>query len=374
MRVLRVQLDDGHLVDLHPAVSVVSGLSDPQRTTLRRAFDAIASGLEPSIPALIEAHGLLLDATQADLDLLEVQGNPVGAVVTGATVDGDLSGDDATRLRTAERDVVLLSSDRWEACDQLARAEIAAARPSHGGLRARAAALRAGIARHEAVDAERVRAALDEVRDRRRSGAPAWAGDLVEALAGVGIDVDDLGLPVGDLFRIAEDWLEERRIDVGWAVGAGVELAAIEAALTFPEPQSDGAAHDLDAPRARASRATAAHAEAIVRLDAVRAELTPQGGARKPAQDLGVRLTARLADHRPSRLAGAVPLLLDGVLGHLDHADVTSLLDRLAGAAGAVQVVVVDEHPAAVAWTRSVGPRRAAHVEPVPRRSAAAPT
>ncbi|MCO8126789.1 hypothetical protein NHL50_06185 [Acidimicrobiia bacterium EGI L10123] len=371
---LRVQLDDGHLVDLHPAVSVVSGLSEPQRATLRQAFDAIASGLEPALPALIEAHGLLLDATQADLDLLEVQGNPVGAVVTGANVDGDLPGDAATRLRTAERDVVLLSSDRWEACDELARSEIAAARPSHGGLRARAAALRAGIARHEAVVAEPVRAALDEVRDRRRAGAPTWAGDLVEALAGVGIDVDDLGLPVGELVRIAEDWLEERRIDVGWAVGAGVELAAIEAALAFPEPPSGGAEHDLDAPRARASRATAAHAEAIVRLDAVRAELTPRGGERPSVQDLGARLSARLADHRPTRLAGAVPLLLDGALGHLDDADVTSLLDRLAAAAGAVQVVVVDEHPAAVAWARSVGPRRAAHIEPVPRRSAAAPT
>ncbi len=374
MRVLRVQLDDGHLVDLHPAVSVVSGLSDPQRTTLRQAFDAVASGLEPTVPALIEAHGLLLDATQADLDLLEVAGNPVGAVVTGATVDGDLPDDAATRLRTAERDVALLSSDRWEACDELARAEIAAARPSHGAMRARAAALRAGIARHEATDAEPLRTALDEVRDRRRTGAPAGTGELVAALRGVGIDVADLGLPVGELVRLAEDWLEERRIDVGWAVGAGVELAAIEAALAFPEPPSDGPGHDLDVLRARASRATAAHADAVVRLDALRAERTRRDGDRPSGQDLGEHLAARLDAHRPSRLAGAVPLLLDGALDHLDGADVASLLDRLAGAAGAVQVVVVAEHPAAGAWTRSVGPRRAAHIEPVPRRSAAAPT
>src|SRR5690606_7958743 len=102
MRVLRVRLDDGHLVDLHPAVSVLSGLADSQRATLRRAFGAIGAGLEPEVTALLEAHGLLLDATQADLDLLEVPRHAVGTVVMVATVPASLPADDAARLRTAE--------------------------------------------------------------------------------------------------------------------------------------------------------------------------------------------------------------------------------------------------------------------------------
>ena len=74
------------------------------------------------------------------------------------------------------------------------------------------------------------------------------------------------------------------------------------------------------------------------------------------------------------RLAGAVPLLLDGVFQHLTGVDATTVLDRLAGQAGAVQVVVVDDHPAVAAWTHAVGLRRAACIEPASRPPAKAPT
>ena len=366
MRVLRVELGDDHLVDLHPAVSLVSGLSDPQRATLRRAFDAIGSGLEPAVPALLEARGLLLDATQADLDLLDLPHDPASTVVAGATVAGSADDDGDARLRTAERDVLLLSADRRRTHDDLARAETAAARPTHARLRSRAAALHAGIARHATTDAEPVRVALDEMRDRQRMGGPARTAAVVAALGDVGLDIGDLGLPPEEVVRVAEDWLDERRVDAGWAIGAGVELRAIEDVLAFPEASPSGAGQDLDAVRARASRATAAHVEAIDRLDELRAELTLHGGPRPSVQELDRCLTARLADHRSERLAGAVPLLLDGVFEQLADADVSSLLDRLTSRAGAVQLVVVDDHPAVSDWTRSVGLRRAAQVEPMP--------
>ncbi|HSP04372.1 MAG TPA: hypothetical protein VLR27_12760 [Acidimicrobiales bacterium] len=374
MRVLRVQLDDDHLVDLHPAVSVVSGLSGSQRTTLRRAFDAVGAGLEPPIPALIEAHGLLFDAAQADLDLLDLARHPGRAVAAPATLAASLPEDDAARLRTAERDVLLLSSDRIRAVDDLARAEVAAARPTHARLRDRAGSLRAGIARHEETRAEPVRTALDDVRDQQRMGGSVQATPVADALGAVGLAVADLGLPAGEVVRIAEDWLEERSVDAAWSVGAEVELRAIEDVLALPEDPSGSHLQDLDARRARASRAAAANAEAVDRLDELRTELARRHGIRPTAQELDERLLARLADHRPARLAGAVPLLLDGVFDHLTDVDATTVLDRLAGQAGAVQVVVVDDHPAVAAWTQAVGLRRAACVEPAARPPAAAPT
>lgn len=374
MRVLRVHLDDDHLVDLHPAVSVVTGLSGSQRTTLRRTFDAIGAGLEPTTPALIEVHGLLFDAAQSDLDLLDLARHPGPAVAAPATLAASLPEDEAARLRTAERDVLLLSSDRIRAVDDLARAEAAAARPTHARLRDRAGSLRAGIARHEATRAEPVRTALDDVRDQQRMDGSVQAAPVADALGAVGLAVADLGLPAGEVVRIAEDWLEERSVDAAWSVGAEVELRAIEDVLALPEDPSGRHPQDPDPRRARASRAAAANAEAVERLDELRSELARRHRIRSTAQELGERLLARLADHRPDRLAGAVPLLLDGVLDHLTDVDATSVLDRLAGQAGAVQVVVVDDHPAVAAWTHAIGLRRAACVEPAARPPAKAPT
>jgi hypothetical protein len=374
MRVLRVHLDDEHLVDLHPAVSVVSGLSDPQRTTLRRAFDAIGAGLEPPATALIEAHGLLFDAVQADLDLLDLARHPGSAVAAGATLAASLPEEDATRLRTAERDLLLLSTDRIRAIDDLVRAEAAAARPTHARLRARSTALRTRIAAHESRRAEPVRTALDGVRDQERLGAPARATEVAEALGAVGLAVSDLGLLDAEVVRIAEDWLEERSVDAAWVVGADVELRAIDDVLALPEDPYGSPPQDVDERRARTSRATAANVEAVERLDDLRTELTRRHRTRTTAQELDERLLVRLADHRPARFAGAVPLLLDGIFGHLVDADATAVLDRLAGQAGPVQVVIVDDHPAVAAWTKAVGLRRAANVEPVPQPSATAPT
>src|SRR3546814_6018925 len=61
MRVLRLGLGDARAVDLHPSVSVVTGLTERQHTALRRGFRAIGTGLSPRSAGLVEAHGLLLD-------------------------------------------------------------------------------------------------------------------------------------------------------------------------------------------------------------------------------------------------------------------------------------------------------------------------
>lgn len=365
MRVLRLGLGDDHLVDLHPSTSLVTGLTGRQRDVLRRGFAAIGAGLAPGTPGLIESHGVLLDASQDDLDLLEAAATPVSAVATLAEVPGAVPAADAEVLRTAGRDLLLLATDRWRACRALAHAEVVAARPTRSALLERAGVLRARVARHEARDAEPVRIALDALRDRRRHGGAPDGAVLVRALAGVGIDVADLGLPLDECVRIAEDWLEERRHEAAWVVGAGVELRGIEASLAVPDDVLAGVDDvELDELRRRAGRAVAAHAEAVDRVEQRRSDLERTHRPRPDAAELERHLVARLDAHRPDRLAGAVPLLLDGVLGHLDGPDVVALLARLAEAAGPVQLVVADGHPAAQEWVDAAGAVRAAAVAP----------
>ena len=78
---------------------------------------AIGCGLAPRGTGLLEAGGLLLDAEQADLDLLDLGATPTEVVVGSAALAG--AGSDAElreRLRTAAREVLLLATDRrWAA-------------------------------------------------------------------------------------------------------------------------------------------------------------------------------------------------------------------------------------------------------------------
>lgn len=373
MRVLRLGLGDARAVDLHPSVSVVTGLTERQHTALRRAFRAIGTGLSPRSSGLVEAHGLLLDTTQDDLDLLEVPATPASTVATAADVPGAIPDADAERLRTAERDLLLLAAERWRACQ--GRTAVADARREvapTAGAAGRAAALRARIARHAALDPEPVRVALDRARDAHRAGVAPDPGGLEAALALVGLDVADLGLPVPELVRLAQDWLEEHHTEGERVVGATVELEGIE--RSGPGSAADADADAVRAVRRRASRAGATHVEAVVRADELHAALVVRHQPQPDLDALQAHLADRLAHHRPDRLAGAVPLVLDGLLGHLRDDEVVALLDRTARLAGAVQLVVVDEHPAATRWAEGVGMRRAAVVSPAATAEAPPPT
>lgn len=364
MRVLQLGVGGGRSIDLHPAASIVVGLSDGERTALRRGFTAVATGSSPAQHVLVEAHGVLLDATQEDLDLLEVACAPVLPVATVVEVPGALPGPDAEAMSRAERALLTLAADRW-------RDPVPATAPiahPHAADPSRADELRGRIARHEARQPEGVRVALDDVRDAERTGGRPDPGALAGELAAVGLDTTDLGLPVGELVRIAEDWLDERRREADWVVGATVELAAIEAGAPGPGVPDE---RDVEGGGVRSGsrRSAADEARALLALDELRSRLAAVHAPAPSAAELEAHLVTRLGAHRPARLAGAVPLVLDGVLGHLADDDVARLLDRVAALAGPVQLVVVDDHPAARTWVAEVGIRRAAVVQPSPGRA-----
>ena len=69
---------------------------------------------------------------------------------------------------------------------------------------------------------------------------------------------------------------------------------------------------------------------------------------------------SRLAAVRSVGLAGSVPLVLDDPFGAFTGKEITRVLDRVAQLAGAVQVIVVSDDDAVLAWARAAGAERAA--------------
>ena len=79
MRLLQLTLDPERdaVLELHGAMTVVTGMSDRERERLVRIVTAVAKGEDPGMPGLVEAHGVVLDLTSEVLALLD----------TGADVD-----------------------------------------------------------------------------------------------------------------------------------------------------------------------------------------------------------------------------------------------------------------------------------------------
>ena len=79
----------------------------------------------------------------------------------------------------------------------------------------------------------------------------------------------------------------------------------------------------------------------------------------KLVDDLDWELMSRAAGLRSVGLAGALPLVLDDPFAVLDDDELNTVLDRLARLADAVQVVLVTDREAAVAWAAQIGSERA---------------
>lgn len=79
----------------------------------------------------------------------------------------------------------------------------------------------------------------------------------------------------------------------------------------------------------------------------------------KLVDDLDWELMSRLAALRSVGLAGSLPLVLDDPFSVLDDDELTKVLDRLVRLADAVQVVLVTDREAAVAWAAQIGSEKA---------------
>lgn len=90
MRLLQLQFDgtEAGMLDLHPLLTVVSGCTPSVRTRIVEAVTALPRAGDPGCPGLIESHGILLDLSPANLELLGYDHLDVDVLVRA----GDLPG------------------------------------------------------------------------------------------------------------------------------------------------------------------------------------------------------------------------------------------------------------------------------------------
>ncbi|HEY5153948.1 MAG TPA: hypothetical protein VIJ47_04380, partial [Acidimicrobiales bacterium] len=69
MRLIQLQLDDDAL-DLHPMMTVITGLDPAARSRVIAAVMALPRGTDPGTGGLVESHGVLFDLSVETLRLL----------------------------------------------------------------------------------------------------------------------------------------------------------------------------------------------------------------------------------------------------------------------------------------------------------------
>jgi len=125
LRLLQLATGPHELIDLHPNVSVVSGLDDEGRRRLIETIVGLSRGRATGPPALLEAHGVLFDLTPEMLALLDIEADDSWPVVTAA--DLPTAGDEplARQRTTAQRTLAEVEARMATASEARARAEAA---------------------------------------------------------------------------------------------------------------------------------------------------------------------------------------------------------------------------------------------------------
>lgn len=180
--------DDGggtEPLDLHPLLTVVTGLSAAGRELVRRSASALPAGDDAGCTGLLESHGIFLDLTNEVLSLLELD-RAVDVVIRPEDLRSVDDEDAAAGGRAGEVDLEAFVEQappgRYPELDD-ATAERQDAREALSILR-------------DAAD--RVRAELDEAARRRRraDAALAAARDAADGPGELGLGADDFGSSV----------------------------------------------------------------------------------------------------------------------------------------------------------------------------------
>lgn len=88
MRLMRLQDEhEGHSLEFHPLVTVVTGLGTEARARIARAVSAIPCSGTPGLAGQLEAHGIVLDLTPENLDLLDLH-DEVDVVMRSSDLPG----------------------------------------------------------------------------------------------------------------------------------------------------------------------------------------------------------------------------------------------------------------------------------------------
>jgi hypothetical protein len=175
---------------------------------------------------------------------------------------------------------------------------------------------------------------------------------LVEVAARHAVPVEDPGDDPALAAQVAA-WVDARRAEL--------------AALNPPDraellAAASAAARRLDRHRralARLDRLDAAARDSHLRCEQLAAQLAALDAGAATASRLLAEVERRIADLVPAGEARAVPLVLAASFAGVEPGTVGSLLDRLEERTGEVQLLILTDHPEAVAWAGGAGLRRA---------------
>ena len=288
--------NEDEALDLHPMLSVVTGLSPAGRDMVRRAVTALPGGGDPGTPGLLESHGIFLDLAPETLAMLDM-GAEVDVVVGQVDVQGVQAkgaprqdvGEFALAQEplTAERLVELTPAGAYPELDA-ARADQADAREALQILRDAADQARAAM-EEAAAKRRRAEAALEAARAGGRPDLRVVGDAAPPAVDRAAIEAE-VAEAESELDRISRGIAELRSLDVR-------PLQVLLEAIRNPEPvelvpseRARELADEFEALRQRVAELEAAvqvegldAATAMAKVDAARAELaSAERGMQKP--------------------------------------------------------------------------------------------
>lgn len=169
MRLLQLATGPDELLDLHPNLTVVTGLDDDAHRKLVAAVAGLARAEAPAGGGLLEAHGVLFDLDPAMLAVLELDAEDLDPVVRPGQLPGQPISVDARELRAREQafnELLAQIAARVERQAQARTAVQAAADAVAQARRTRADAEMGAARRFEELD--RLTQRLDELGEQRR--------------------------------------------------------------------------------------------------------------------------------------------------------------------------------------------------------------
>ncbi len=360
MRILRLDLGPGpSIVDLHPLVTVVQGVTPSERIELVDAARALARGATGGLRGLVQHQGLLLELAGSGIDRELAN--------TGAelVIDCDRAFEGPARSTPSGLDALRVRFQHHRARVSTADDRVKALLTSVGEADQVAAAAR--VAQETAARAARP-VILGSTEDRRLGELSRGERTLTAAERR---ERDRLLGAVG-----VTSWSAY----VEYRARPTVAPVRIERAALTQRARSE-AERRLGELRDRL-RSMPAGAELLAEVEAIRAETEAQlgpmalndlgsvlGTASRPAVappglDDVLDLIGPVAVQAELEAGGSVPLVVVGALAALDDDEVLHLMTELETIACRLQIIVVSEHPTAASWASRAGLERAFVVNP----------
>ena len=299
--------------------------------------------IEAAIAALDDAIGVVRGARERG----EQDVPPLVPLPELAQPLSSASPDDADQQVQA----MTLREARWAEVEaaQAAVAEAEAAVAAHREATYGMADLEAELAR-SGIEEEQAAAAVAEAEaDVARANGPAFDAAVASATEA------EAALTRSTL---REEAARAALDDFSATDGVAAIVSAAEARVANAEHLVTEAAAAEQRTAASLAEVDAAFAAATAMEEQALAEAADIDRAQL-VDDIDWQLMSRLAAVRSVGLAGALPLVLDDPFAVLDDDELTTVLDRLVRLADAVQVVVVTDREAAVAWAAQIGSEKA---------------